>query len=198
MFMNRSSQNSSLKQESNVELYGKNPKNNPDYLRIISVKEAKRLVSLIDPAKVICGGASDSEVRYIDPTILYPISWGNKIMKDEVFGPILPVLNTKCWMRFSLKLRPRRVPGGTFIFSRDGQVVIWKRRGEPRQYSSVHRNYAVRRCRAIRHGWEVWIRSVDARQIHADFATGCRYRPSLSALSWKKKFGHFPCGLTIE
>jgi aldehyde dehydrogenase (NAD+) len=85
------------------------------------------LVSLIDPAKVIRGGASDSEVHYIDLTILHPISWDNKIMKDEVFGPILPILNTKRWMRFSLKLRPRRVPGGTFIFSRDQKqsTVLW-------------------------------------------------------------------------
>src|SRR5271168_354736 len=58
-----------------VELYGPNPKNNPDYSRIIDAHETQRLASLIDPSKVIAGGRSDPEAHYLDPTILYPITW---------------------------------------------------------------------------------------------------------------------------
>src|SRR5499426_736653 len=75
-----------------IALYGKNPKSNPDYSRIISAREVSRLTNLIDPAKVVIGGESDPDARYLDPTIVYPVSWDDRIMEDEVFGPILPVL----------------------------------------------------------------------------------------------------------
>src|SRR5262245_5284723 len=74
-----------------IELYGDRPQENPDYSRIISAREVKRLASLIDPAKVVAGGDYDAKARYFDPTILYPVDWSDKIMQDEIFGPILPV-----------------------------------------------------------------------------------------------------------
>jgi aldehyde dehydrogenase (NAD+) len=44
----------------------------------------ERLASLIDPAKVIAGGKSDPDAHYLDPTLLYPIAWEDKSMKDEI------------------------------------------------------------------------------------------------------------------
>ena len=41
---------------------------------------------------MIIGGRSDPEARYLDPTVVYPVSWDDPIMEDEVFGPILPIL----------------------------------------------------------------------------------------------------------
>ena len=76
-----------------VDLYGTDPETNPDYSRVISSKAVDRFVSLIDPKKVVAGGAADRESRYLDPTILYPITWDDPIMQDEIFGPILPILS---------------------------------------------------------------------------------------------------------
>jgi hypothetical protein len=78
-----------------IELFGTDPKSNSDYSRIINAKTVTRLASLIDPAKVIAGGKSDPEAYYLDPTLLYPIAWDDKIMEDEIFGPILPILTHK-------------------------------------------------------------------------------------------------------
>ena len=75
-----------------VELYGSDPKNNPDYSRVISPAAVNRLASLIDPSKVVFGGRSDAKARYLDPTIIYPVSWSDRIMDDEIFGPLLPIL----------------------------------------------------------------------------------------------------------
>ena len=72
-----------------ASLYGEDPRTNPDYLRIISAREVTRLAGLIDPTKVIAGGQSDPESRYLDPTIVYPVEWDDPIMRDEIFGPIL-------------------------------------------------------------------------------------------------------------
>src|ERR1700732_3172536 len=75
-----------------VELFGNDPKSNSDYSRIINARTVDRLASLIDPAKIIAGGKSDRDAHYLDPTLLYPVTWDDKIMEDEVFGPILPML----------------------------------------------------------------------------------------------------------
>src|SRR5580692_5891332 len=83
-----------------VELYGADSKSNPDYSRIISpaaVAAVYRLASLIDPKKVVYGGKFDAQARYLDPSILYPVSWSDKIMEDEVFGPLLPILPIRSW-----------------------------------------------------------------------------------------------------
>src|SRR5207244_13451407 len=61
-----------------IALYGEHPESNPDYSRIINAREVSRLASLIDPAKVVIGGESDSEARYLAPTIVYPVTWDDK------------------------------------------------------------------------------------------------------------------------
>src|SRR3984957_19264435 len=75
-----------------VEPFGDDPKSNSDYSRIINAREVNRLKGLIEPDKIVCGGESDEEARYLAPTILYPVRWDDALMHDEIFGPILPVL----------------------------------------------------------------------------------------------------------
>ena len=75
-----------------VALYGTDPKTNSDYSRVISPGAVERLASLIDPKKVVYGGKFDAPTRYLDPTILYQISWSDKIVADEIFGPLLLIL----------------------------------------------------------------------------------------------------------
>jgi len=106
-----------------VELYGTDPKNNSDYSRIISPKAVERLAGLIDQKKVISGGKSDPKARYIDPTILYPVTWDDPIMEDEIFGPLLPILTyTDIDAAFrEVKKHPKPLAG--FFFSRDQKAI---------------------------------------------------------------------------
>jgi len=106
-----------------IELYGDRPKENADYSRIIHTREVKRLASLIDPRKVITGGNYDEMERYFDPTILYPVDWEDKIMQDEIFGPILPVLRYSNFgdALATIKSRPRPLAG--FIFSQNQNAI---------------------------------------------------------------------------
>src|ERR1700751_2290708 len=53
-----------------IELYGDNPKTNPDYSRIINAREVRRLAHLIDKGKIVAGGDCDEAERYLAPTIL--------------------------------------------------------------------------------------------------------------------------------
>lgn len=62
------------------------------YTRIINQKNFERLVKLIDKNKIYIGGNFEEENLFIEPTILQNIDWNHNVMKEEIFGPILPVL----------------------------------------------------------------------------------------------------------
>jgi len=106
-----------------VELYGADPKNNSDYSRVISPGAVERLASLIDPKKVIYGGKSDAAARYLDPTILYPISWSDKIMQDEIFGPLLPILTYSDLGKLLAKIKSLPKPLAAYMFSRNQKAI---------------------------------------------------------------------------
>src|SRR5580700_10352921 len=106
-----------------VELYGPDPKSNPDYSRVISPAAVERLASLIDPPKVVYGGKSDAPARYLDPTILYPISWSDKIMEDEIFGPLLPILTYSDLGKLIAKIKSMPKPLAGYVFSRNQKAI---------------------------------------------------------------------------
>src|SRR5438445_4606978 len=106
-----------------VELYGSDPKNNPDYSRVISPAAVNRLASLIDPSKVVFGGRSDAKARYLDPTIIYPVSWSDRIMDDEIFGPLLPILTYSDLGKLLAKIKSMPRPLAGYVYSRDQKAI---------------------------------------------------------------------------
>src|ERR1700730_3561433 len=106
-----------------VELYGSDPKNNPDYSRVISPAAVNRLASLIDPSKVVFGGRSDAKARYLDPTIIYPVSWSDRIMDDEIFGPLLPILTYSDLGKLLAKIKSMPRPLAGYVFSRNQRTI---------------------------------------------------------------------------
>jgi len=73
--------------------YGEDPEQSPDYTRIVNEKNWQRLVNMIDPAHVEMGGESNKAQLYIAPTVISEPSTESEIMKDEIFGPLLPVIS---------------------------------------------------------------------------------------------------------
>ena len=72
--------------------FGENPLQNPDYGKIINEKHFRRLLGLIDPDKIVCGGQYDEQTLRIAPTVMTNVTWEDAVMGEEIFGPILPVL----------------------------------------------------------------------------------------------------------
>lgn len=72
--------------------YGASPENSEDYPRIVNEKHFDRLTDLIVSEKVAIGGNSIKEEKFIAPTIMKDVAWDDKIMEDEIFGPILPLI----------------------------------------------------------------------------------------------------------
>lgn len=60
--------------------------------KIINEKHFNRIMGLIDQDKVIIGGNGDPQTRKIEPTVMNNVTWDDAIMKEEIFGPVLPVL----------------------------------------------------------------------------------------------------------
>ncbi|MGE9310115.1 aldehyde dehydrogenase family protein [Niabella sp. CJ426] len=74
------------------KMYGDDPQQSPDLARMISEHDAERVASYIIPEKVVIGGRYDVKARYVEPTVLYPSTWEDPALQQEVFGPVLPVL----------------------------------------------------------------------------------------------------------
>jgi len=72
--------------------YGEDPKQSGDYARIIDKRHFDRLVSFLRDGTPALGGEYDAAKLYIAPTILTGVSPSAPIMQEEIFGPILPVI----------------------------------------------------------------------------------------------------------
>jgi aldehyde dehydrogenase (NAD+) len=73
--------------------YGNDAKENKDYPRIVSRANTERLSYLLEGATIYYGGKIDVEVKYVEPTILIDVAPEMPVMQQEIFGPIIPVLN---------------------------------------------------------------------------------------------------------
>jgi aldehyde dehydrogenase (NAD+) len=75
-----------------AEMYGSDPAASTDFARIVNAQHCRRIVSLIDPSKVVIGGQYDAEKRFIAPTVMGGVTLDDRIMSEEIFGPVLPVM----------------------------------------------------------------------------------------------------------
>ncbi|GIO33820.1 MULTISPECIES: aldehyde dehydrogenase [Paenibacillus] len=74
------------------ELYGADPLSNPSYGRIVSEKHFKRLASFLQDGSIAAGGKTAPDRLQIEPTLLDQVTWDMPVMQEEIFGPILPML----------------------------------------------------------------------------------------------------------
>lgn len=73
--------------------YGVLPIENPSYGKMINEKHYERVAKLIDPKKVAFGGYGKRDKLQIAPTLMDHVTWDDPIMQEEIFGPVLPVLD---------------------------------------------------------------------------------------------------------
>ncbi|KAG0360076.1 Aldehyde dehydrogenase 3 member B1, partial [Gamsiella multidivaricata] len=78
-----------------IEMFGTNPQNSPDYARVINNRHWHRLMKVLNEnqsGEVVIGGQSDEKDLYIAPTVVLNVDREDKLMEDEIFGPLLPVI----------------------------------------------------------------------------------------------------------
>jgi acyl-CoA reductase-like NAD-dependent aldehyde dehydrogenase len=105
------------------DFYGDNPKESPDYGRIINRKNFDRIAAFMDSGTIAAGGETDADELYIAPTVLVDVPVDSPIMQDEVFGPILPVLEIDSVEKVIDWVNERPEPLGLYVFSGDDDVT---------------------------------------------------------------------------
>jgi aldehyde dehydrogenase (NAD+) len=105
------------------KFYGDNPKNSKDLGRIVNKRHIERLAKLLEDQEIFYGGEIDKEERYIQPTIVQNVNLQSKIMQEEIFGPILPIIsvdNVDDAIDF-IKERPK--PLTIYVFTSNNEVA---------------------------------------------------------------------------
>lgn len=97
--------------------FGDDPKESPDFPRIVNEKAFDRLVTYLRDGKIVCGGDTDRSVKYISPTILDNVEPGNLVMQDEIFGPVLPILTFGSIGQATDFINNREKPLAMYVFS---------------------------------------------------------------------------------
>jgi aldehyde dehydrogenase (NAD+) len=106
-----------------VKMYGEDPSRSPDFARMISEHDTERVASYIIPEKVVHGGRFDVAARYVEPTLLYPSTWDDPALQQEVFGPVLPIMAYSDLGALVNVIKRKPKPLAAYIFSKSQGAV---------------------------------------------------------------------------
>lgn len=101
------------------EFYGENPIESDDYPKIINKKNFDRILNLIEGKRLIFGGRYDDDSLKIEPTILEVSSMDEKIMQEEIFGPIIPIIVYKSKSEIFEIIYKNKNPLALYLFTDD-------------------------------------------------------------------------------
>ncbi len=102
-----------------IRQFGKKPLKNANYGKIINEKHFNRILGLIEPDKVIAGGASDSTALRIEPTVMDRVTFDDAVMQEEIFGPVLPILTYESFDEAIRRINAMPHPLALYIFTGD-------------------------------------------------------------------------------
>ncbi|WP_299888056.1 aldehyde dehydrogenase [uncultured Lacinutrix sp.] len=101
--------------------YTNTPETSNDFARIVNEKNYNRLAKMLTNEKCIIGGNTNSETYYISPTVIDEPSIDSEVMKDEIFGPILPVLSYKNEHEIETVISNYEKPLSLYVFSTNSE-----------------------------------------------------------------------------
>jgi aldehyde dehydrogenase (NAD+) len=102
-----------------VKSYGEHPETNPEYPKMINEKHFKRVGAFLNNGTLAFGGATDATQNKIAPTVLTDITWGMSVMGEEIFGPVLPVLEYENLDEVIAEVKKRPRPLALYLFTTD-------------------------------------------------------------------------------
>ncbi|MGZ2224263.1 aldehyde dehydrogenase family protein [Glutamicibacter nicotianae] len=100
-----------------TSFYGKEPLTHPDYGRIVSRKHFDRLLSMFEQGEVVFGGEYDEETLRIAPSIMRNPDLEGSLMTEEIFGPILPVIEVESFEEALEFIARRPSPLAAYLMS---------------------------------------------------------------------------------
>ena len=106
-----------------TDFFGADPQSSESYGRIVSPRHFDRLKSLMTGGKVIIGGETNAESRYVAPTVLADVDMNSALMNEEIFGPLLPVLSINSTKQAIEFITARPHPLALYVFAENKSVV---------------------------------------------------------------------------
>jgi len=101
--------------------YGDNSSVSEAFTAIINRKNFDRIKHLLDVSKVFYGGKTQEEKLHISPTLLHPCDFDNEVMQQEIFGPLLPIIEFENFDTVIPKLKEMEKPLALYIFTKSSQ-----------------------------------------------------------------------------
>ncbi|MGG0259189.1 aldehyde dehydrogenase [Bacillus mycoides] len=105
-----------------AEQYGKDALQNDNYVRIVSERHFERLCTFLQDGKPVIGGDYKKETLQIEPTVLTNVTWESDVMEDEIFGPILPIIEYDKIEEVIETIQQHPKPLALYVFSEDRKV----------------------------------------------------------------------------
>ncbi|NXC43619.1 AL3B1 dehydrogenase, partial [Penelope pileata] len=109
--------------EAITEFYGPEPRDSPDFGRIVGDKQFQRVRALLGSGRVAIGGQTDEKERYVAPTVLVDVQPSDPAMQEEIFGPILLIINVASVEEAIDFINSRERPLAIYVFSPNNKVV---------------------------------------------------------------------------
>ncbi|XP_078278167.1 aldehyde dehydrogenase family 3 member A2-like isoform X2 [Rhinoraja longicauda] len=106
-----------------TEFYGSDPQKSPDYGRIVNQRHFQRIMSLLKGVNVVYGGKNDEGDLYIAPTIVTDVDPDSRIMQEEIFGPVLPIVTVSGVDEAIAFISQRDKPLALYVFSHNKKLV---------------------------------------------------------------------------
>lgn len=100
-----------------IRQFSDKPLKNPEYGKIINEKHFNRILGLIDRDKLVFGGASDADALRIEPVVMRDITEDDAVMKEEIFGPVMPVLSYDDTEGMIARINSHDHPLALYVFS---------------------------------------------------------------------------------
>lgn len=97
-------------------------KKNENIGRIINEDRVDKLISFLNKGNILEGGTFDKKERYIAPTLIDEVNLDDEIMKEEIFGPILPIFTYKDIVEVVSIVRENPYPLSLYLFTKDRQI----------------------------------------------------------------------------
>ena len=104
------------------EFYGDDPRESADFGRIVNGRHQQRVARFLKDGDVVVGGQTDESQNYVAPTLLRNVSPDSDAMREEIFGPVLPILKVKDVAEAIRFVNEREKPLALYVFSNDERV----------------------------------------------------------------------------
>ena len=102
-----------------VELHGEDAHKSKHYVRMVSAKAFERVSGYLKEGTIRHGGRVDATDRYIEPTLLDDVAVDSAVMREEIFGPVLPIVEIESMEQAIEFINDREKPLALYVFAKE-------------------------------------------------------------------------------